>query len=117
VNSRHPDPRRVWKGGPELRPMTPDPWDTGDRGDTRDTGMSSRPPIPLQTSIEKWTSGPPGGPIFEDFPRERPQGTPMRPKGLFSVKKTPLRGNATPGHTAFKKGRFFEGNKKTQGQR
>ena len=24
-NSRHPDPRRVWKRGPVLQPMTPDP--------------------------------------------------------------------------------------------
>ena len=29
-------------------------------------------------------------------------------KGSFLEKKTSLRGNATPGHTAFKKGRFFE---------
>ena len=25
VNYRHPDPRRVWKGGSELQSMTPDP--------------------------------------------------------------------------------------------
>ena len=25
MNSRHPYPRRVWKGGPELQSMTPHP--------------------------------------------------------------------------------------------
>ena len=25
LNYRHPDPRRVWKGGPEWQSMTPDP--------------------------------------------------------------------------------------------
>ena len=30
VNYRHPGPRRVWKGGPEPRLLTPDPVDPGD---------------------------------------------------------------------------------------
>ena len=29
LNYRHPDPRRVWKGGPKLQSMTPDPGLTG----------------------------------------------------------------------------------------
>ena len=54
------------KGGPELRPMTPDPRDPGDPGNKGNPGMSSRPPIPLQTSIEKSTSGPPWKVIFQE---------------------------------------------------
>ena len=69
MNSRHPDPRRVWKGGPISHPMTPDPWNPRN-GDTRD---NSRPPLPLQTSIEKLTSGPPGRSIFKDFPGKAPR--------------------------------------------
>ena len=30
VNSRHPDPRRMWKGGSEPQLMTPDPVDPVD---------------------------------------------------------------------------------------
>ncbi len=29
LNSRHPGPRRVWKGGSEQQSMTPDPGDPG----------------------------------------------------------------------------------------
>ena len=32
MNSRHPDPRRVWKGGPEQRVMTPLPGIPADPG-------------------------------------------------------------------------------------
>ena len=39
VNSRHPDPRRVWKGGPEPQLMTFDPLDPLD---PRDPGMSAK---------------------------------------------------------------------------
>ena len=31
-NYRHPDPRRMWKGGPVLQPMTPDPGNNRDPG-------------------------------------------------------------------------------------
>ena len=36
VYSRHPDPRRVWKGGSEQHLLTPLPGDPGDPGDPRD---------------------------------------------------------------------------------
>ncbi len=36
MNSRHPYPRRVWKGGPELQSMTPL------RGNPGNPGMSSK---------------------------------------------------------------------------
>ena len=48
LNSRHPDPRRVWKGGPEGGFVTPDPLDPVDRldpldpVDPLDPGMSSK---------------------------------------------------------------------------
>ena len=38
MNSRHPDPRRVWKGVSEPRLMTPDPGDPRDPVDPRDPG-------------------------------------------------------------------------------
>ena len=59
-NYRHPGPRRVWKGGPELHLMTPDPLDpldpldpvdpvdpldSLDPLDPLDPGMNSRPMI------------------------------------------------------------------------
>ena len=94
MNSRHLDPRRLWKGGPELRPMTPDP---------QNPGMRSRPPIPLQTSIEKSTSGPPGGSIFKAFVRKGLQGTPRRPKG---AKESPraFQGNPNRAKVSTKEG-------------
>ena len=72
VTSRHPDPRHVWKGGPEARPMTPDP---GNPRDVRDPGENSRPPIPLQTSIEKSTSGPLEGQFSRIFRERGHKGT------------------------------------------
>ncbi len=36
LNSRHPGPRRVWKGGSELHSMTPDPRNPGDPWDPPD---------------------------------------------------------------------------------
>ena len=38
LNSRHPGPRRVWKGGSEPRLLTPDP---RDNRDPRESRMSS----------------------------------------------------------------------------
>ena len=38
VNSRHPDPRRVWKGGPQQRVMTPLPGIPGILGIPGDWG-------------------------------------------------------------------------------
>ena len=38
-NYRHPGPRRVWKGGPEPRLLTPD---LADRADPVDPLMSSK---------------------------------------------------------------------------
>ena len=34
-NYRHPGPRRVWKRGPVLQPMTPDPGNPGNSRETR----------------------------------------------------------------------------------
>ena len=42
LNSRHPDPRRVWKGGPEGGFGTPDPLDPLDPEDPEDPRMSSK---------------------------------------------------------------------------
>ena len=39
-NSRHPGPRRVWKGGSEQQLMTPDPVDPLDPVDPVDSGRS-----------------------------------------------------------------------------
>ena len=36
LNSRHPDPRRVWKGGSGQQLMTPDPRDPDDPLDLDD---------------------------------------------------------------------------------
>ena len=41
MNSRHPDPRRVWPGGTELRLMTPDPRDPGKSGESGDEFQKS----------------------------------------------------------------------------
>ena len=40
--SRHPDPRRVWKGGSEQHLLTPLPGDPGDPGAPRAPGASSK---------------------------------------------------------------------------
>ena len=40
MNSHHPDPRRVGKGGPELRLLTPDPVDPLDPVDPVDPEMN-----------------------------------------------------------------------------
>ena len=36
LNYRHPDPRRVWKGGSDSQLMTPDPLDRADLADPVD---------------------------------------------------------------------------------
>ena len=41
-NSRHPDPQRAWKGGPQLRLLTPDPVDPVDPAERADPRMSSK---------------------------------------------------------------------------
>ena len=41
LNSRHPDPRRVWKGGSEPRLLTPDPEDPLDPADPLDRSGES----------------------------------------------------------------------------
>ena len=53
VNYRHPDPRRVWKGGSEPQSMTPDNRDPGDPGDPGDPRMN---PFWLQVAaiIDTW---------------------------------------------------------------
>ena len=56
-NSRHPDPRRVWKGGSELRFTTSLPVDPLDPVDPR---MNSQPMIPFGAVLKKsigWRSG------------------------------------------------------------
>ena len=81
MNSRHPDPRRAWKGGPEQQLMTPDWEDWQDRLHRLHPRMSSQPMIPLRTSIKKTALGPPMDVQFQGFATEEPQGTPRRPKG------------------------------------
>ena len=41
-NSRHPDPRRAWKGGPEPRLLTPDPLDPLDPADPAMSSKSAK---------------------------------------------------------------------------
>ena len=72
MSSSHPDPRHVWKGGPVSHTMTAHPGSTGQ------TGKNARSPIPLQTSIEKSTSGPP---LNGQFSRKGPKGPQSDPKG------------------------------------
>ena len=53
MNSRHPDPRCVWKGGSEPRLMTPDcldPLDPVDPVDPVDLRMSSSGVSPASVS-------------------------------------------------------------------
>ena len=91
MNSRHPDPRRVWKGGSDSRPMTPDPWDP------LDMGMSSRPPIPLQTSIKKSTLAPPGGSSWRRWSQREPKDGPRASHGCpKTAKRTPKDGQRGP---------------------
>ena len=60
--------------------MPPDPVDPVDPVDWR---MSSKPMIPLRTSIKKSALGPPGNQVFKDLPErshEGPQGDPEGPQ-------------------------------------
>ena len=58
LNSRHPDPRRVWKVGPGSHLLTPLP---GDPRECRDPGESSQTLILDNPSI-----------TFSPFPRKMP---------------------------------------------
>ena len=50
MNSRHPDPRRAWKGGAEPRVVDQI---RGIPADPRDPGMNSQPLIPFEAVFKK----------------------------------------------------------------
>ena len=95
VNSRHPDPRRVWKGGAEprfvdhIRGIRGIGRDPGDPGDPRDPRMNSRPQILLRTSNEKSTSGP----LEDQFSRISKKGATRDPK---AAQREPKRAQGRP---------------------
>ena len=62
LNSRHPDPRRAWKGGAEPRVVDQIigiPRDPGHPGDPGDPGRSSQPLIPFEAVLKKSWKCPP----------------------------------------------------------
>ena len=110
VNSRHPDPRRVWKGGSEQHWMTPDPGipgipimssknayliairgtselatspGTGDpeAGQRESPGHPKRSPRAPQKEPKGTPKEPKGAPKEPKGTQKEPKGTPKEPKG------------------------------------
>ena len=53
MNSRHPGPRRAWKGGSESRLLTPDPVDPSDSAGSASVSQSGRSPRRNTTFLKK----------------------------------------------------------------
>jgi hypothetical protein len=85
----HPDPRRMRRGGPKLWLMTRNLRNTGNPGNCRNPGMSSRLMIPLRTSIAKSTFGRSWRFTVNDFSERDHRRPPGRPKGASEMPMAP----------------------------
>ena len=103
LNSRHPDPRRVWKVGSGARLATALCRDPGDPGDPRDPRENSETSIFDNPSVEngqqcrKTAPGAAGAPDRPQAPTGRPPGVPGRPPAAPGRPRSSLR--AAPGRS------------------